>query len=141
MGHGTSAVKLVPPSLGVLHLLGDLRLSLSTQHISDKPVNCIRTDQFVEMHDLVSDNIAITQHFETVSIAFPAQLVLPASSHPLLCEVTLSITCTMQKFLDLLYLQTYTLYKFVAALYMFSDVLSPLASLSCAFQKKDIDFM
>ena len=27
-------------------------------------------------------------------------------------------------------------YKFEAALYMFSDVLSPLACLSCAFQKK-----
>ena len=31
-------------------------------------------------------------------------------------------------------------YKFVAALYMFSDVLPPLAGLSRAFQKKDIDF-
>ena len=31
-------------------------------------------------------------------------------------------------------------YKFVAALYMFSDVLPPLASLSRAFQKHDIDF-
>ena len=29
---------------------------------------------------------------------------------------------------------------FVAALYMFSDVLPPLACLSRAFQKKDIDF-
>ena len=31
-------------------------------------------------------------------------------------------------------------YKFVAALYMFFDVLPPLASLSRAFQKHDIDF-
>ena len=29
---------------------------------------------------------------------------------------------------------------FVAALYMFSDVLPPLAGLSCTFQKQDIDF-
>ena len=31
-------------------------------------------------------------------------------------------------------------YKFVAALYMFSDILPPLAGLSRAFQKHDIDF-
>ena len=31
-------------------------------------------------------------------------------------------------------------YKFVAALYMFSDILPPLAGLSCAFQKHDIHF-
>ena len=31
-------------------------------------------------------------------------------------------------------------YKFVAALYMFSDVLPPLAALSRAFQRQDIDF-
>ena len=31
-------------------------------------------------------------------------------------------------------------YRFVAALYMFSDVLPPLAVLSHAFQKHDIDF-
>ena len=31
-------------------------------------------------------------------------------------------------------------YKFVSALYMFCDVLPPLAGLSCAFQKHDIDF-
>ena len=31
-------------------------------------------------------------------------------------------------------------YEFVATLYMFSDVLQPLACLSRAFQKKDIDF-
>ena len=85
----------------MLHLLEDLSLSLSTQHIPAKLVNCIKTNQFVEMHNLVGDNIAVTQDFETVNNAFPAQ-VLPASCHPILREVTLSIT--MQKLLDLLYL-------------------------------------
>ena len=32
------------------------------------------------------------------------------------------------------------MYKFIAALYMFSDVLPPLASLCRAFQKHDVDF-
>ena len=31
-------------------------------------------------------------------------------------------------------------YNFIASLFMFADVLQPLASLSCAFQRKDVNF-
>ena len=85
---GAAAGVLAPPSLGSApFLLGDLSLPLSTQPIPAKLVNRIRSGQFIEMHDLLGDNIALTQHFESLNNAFPAH-ILPASSRPRLREVT-----------------------------------------------------
>ena len=63
-----------------------LSLSLSTEPIPAKLVHRIQSGQFVEMRDLLGDNIALTQHFESVNDNFPA-FVLPASSRPRLREV------------------------------------------------------
>ena len=66
---------------------GNLSLSLSMDPIPAKLVARIQEGQFVEMRDLLGDNIALTQHFEAINNCFPSQ-VLPASSRPQLCEVT-----------------------------------------------------
>ena len=101
MGHGASLAVLAPPSSGgAPPLLGDLSLSLSTQPIPAKLVNRIRSGQFVEMRDLLGDNIALNQHFETLNNACPAH-VLPASSRPRLREVT-SLTSWIYCFLTYL---------------------------------------
>ena len=86
--HGAAAGVLAPPSsAGAPPLLGDLSRSLFAQPVPAKLVNCIKLDQFIEMCDLLSDSISLTQHFESVDNAFPAH-VLPASSRPRLREVT-----------------------------------------------------
>ena len=66
---------------------GSLSLSLASEPIPARLVHRIRSGQFVEMRDLLGDNIALNQHFEGVSSYFPAQ-VLPASSRPRLREAT-----------------------------------------------------
>ena len=63
-----------------------LSLSLSTELIPDKLVHWIRSGQFVEIRDLLGDNIALTQHFESVNDNFPA-FILPTSSCSDLWEV------------------------------------------------------
>ena len=63
-----------------------LSLSLSTEPTPAKLVHRIQSGQFVEMRDLLGDNIALTQHFESVNTNFPSY-VLPASSRPRLREV------------------------------------------------------
>ena len=89
VGHGAAGAVLAPPSSGSAPtLLGDLSLSLYTQPILAKLVNLTRSGQFIEMRDLLGDNIALTQHYESLNNAFPAH-VLPASSRPRLREVTL----------------------------------------------------
>ena len=62
-------------------------LSLSTEPIPTRLAQRILTGQFVEMRDLLGDNIALTQHFETMQSQFPTAL-LPATSRPRLREVT-----------------------------------------------------
>ena len=66
---------------------GNLSLSLSMDPIPAKLVARIQEGQYVEMRDLLGDNIALTQHFEAINNCFPSQ-VLPASSRPRLREVT-----------------------------------------------------
>ena len=103
MGHSESAAVLAPPlSVTAPPLLGDLSISLCTQPIPAKLVGRIRSGQFVAMRDFLGDNIALTQHFESLNNAFPAHL-LPASSHPHLCEVTslpLWILCLLMYLAD-----------------------------------------
>ena len=50
-------------------------------------VTRIQEGQFVEMRDLLGDNIALTGHFEALNSYLPAQ-ALPVSSRPRLQEVT-----------------------------------------------------
>ena len=64
---------------------GSLSLSLASEPIRAMLVHRIWRGQFVEMLDLMGDNIALNQHFEGVSGYFPAH-VLPASSRPHLHE-------------------------------------------------------
>ena len=88
LGHPLSSTFPPPPSLSPLtSTQANLSLSVSTEPILVKLVHRIQSGQLVEMHDLLGDNIALTQHFESANSYFPAH-VLPVSFHPRLCEVS-----------------------------------------------------
>ena len=73
--HPVSSLASAPPTQG------SVSLSLASEPIPARLVNRIRSGQFVEMQDLLGDNIVLNQHFEGVRSYFPAH-VLPASSRP-----------------------------------------------------------
>ena len=79
--HPVSTLASAPPTQE------SLSLSLASEPIHARLVYRIRSGQFVEMRNLLGDNIALNQHFKGVSSYFPAQ-VLPASSRSRLREVT-----------------------------------------------------
>ena len=66
---------------------GSLSLSLSSDPIPAKVVHSIRSGQYVEMRDLLGDNMALTQHLESIHGYFPLH-ILPGASRPRLREVT-----------------------------------------------------
>ena len=79
---------LLPPvSLGATYTLlappqglssgSGLSLYLSSEPVPARLLQRMRGGHFVEMHDLLSDNITLTQHFESVANYFPT--VLPQS--------------------------------------------------------------
>ena len=63
-----------------------LSLSLSAEPIPARLVQKIQSGQFVEMRELLGDNIALTQYFESSAGYFP--MVLPSSARPRLREVS-----------------------------------------------------
>ena len=63
-----------------------LGLSLSSEPVPTRLVQRIRGGHFVEMHDLLGDNITLTQHFELAANYFPT--VLPSSVRSRLREVS-----------------------------------------------------
>ena len=66
---------------------GSLSLSLSSDPIPAKVVHSIRSGRYVEMRDLLGDNMALTQHLESIHGYFPLH-ILPGASRPRLREVT-----------------------------------------------------
>ena len=64
-----------------------LSLSLSTEPIQARLVQRIQIRQFVDMRDLLCDNIASTQHFEAAHSSL-CNTILPLSSSPCLLEVS-----------------------------------------------------
>ena len=64
-----------------------LSLSLSTSPIPARLVQRIRGGEFVEMRDLLGDNIALTRQLNDMQHNFPAYMV-PPGSRPRLREVT-----------------------------------------------------
>ena len=83
LGHPSPLSLLLPVSslASVPPTQMSLRLSLSSEPILSRLVHRIWSGQFVEMQDLLGDNIALNQHSEAVNSYFPAH-ILPASSHP-----------------------------------------------------------
>ena len=82
----------VPPSMLATGSIGPptrvgLSLSLSTEPIPARLVQRIQSGQFVDMRDLLGDNIALTQHFEAAHSSLP-NTILPLSSRPRLREVS-----------------------------------------------------
>ena len=67
--------------------VGDLSLSMSARPIPARMVQQIRTGRFVEMRDLLYDNIAVRNHFEDLHGAMGMQLI-PVSARPRVREVT-----------------------------------------------------
>ena len=67
---------------------GGLSLSLSAAPVPAKLVTRIQSGQFVEMRDLLGDNVALSQHFEAVHSSLPAATLLPLSTRPRLREVS-----------------------------------------------------
>ena len=63
-----------------------LSLFISAEPIPARLVQRIQSGQFVEMQELLGDNIALSQHFDSAAGYFP--VVLPSSSRPRLREVT-----------------------------------------------------
>ena len=62
-----------------------LSLSISAEPIPARLVQRIQSGQFVEMRELLGDNITLPQHFDSPAGYFP--VVLPSSSRPRLWEV------------------------------------------------------
>ena len=81
---GVTPSLLVPPQ-GLPSQSG-LSLSLSSEPVPARLVQRIQGGHFVEMRDLLGDNIALTQHFELAANYFPT--VLPSSERPRLREVS-----------------------------------------------------
>ena len=82
-----------PPSLGFPNIpqvpvgTGDVSLSMSLRPVPARIVQAIRTSRYVEMRDLLADNVAVHQHFEDIHEAMGVQ-VLPVSSRLRIREVT-----------------------------------------------------
>ena len=64
-----------------------LSLALAVEPVPAKLVSRITSGQFVEMRDLLGDNITLTQRIEEVHNNFPSY-ILPVSSRPRLREVS-----------------------------------------------------
>ena len=67
-----------------------LSLSISKEPI---PAHLTNRIQLVEMRDLLGDNMALTQQFESAAVQFPLHTVLPASSRPRMRDVSSWIYC------------------------------------------------
>ena len=63
-----------------------LSLSLATEPVPAKLVDRIRSGAFVDMRDLLSDNVALMRHYETFHGALPIH-ILPGSARPRIREV------------------------------------------------------
>ena len=66
--------------------VGDLSLSVSMRPVPARVVNLIRCGRFIEMRDLLRDNVAVRGHFEEIHGTMGVQL-LPISSRPRVREV------------------------------------------------------
>ena len=71
----------------LLSCTADLSLSVSTQPIPARVIQQIRAGRYVEMRDLLGDNVAVRRHFEDVQRAMGFQ-VLPVLSRPRVREIT-----------------------------------------------------
>lgn len=66
----------------------DVSLSPATEPFSQKLVDRVRTDQFVEMRDLLTDNIALLQQMDTFTSQYACIPALPGAIKPRLRDVT-----------------------------------------------------
>ena len=65
-----------------------MSLSISSRPIPAKFVQQVQSRKFVEMRDLLDDNMAVRRHFEDLHSAMGVQL-LPIMSKPKVSEVTM----------------------------------------------------
>ena len=82
-----SVVPSVLPSLSGPLPSQALSLSMALEPVSARLVTRITSGHFIEMLDLLPDNISLSQRIDEAHASFPAY-VLPASSRPRLREVT-----------------------------------------------------
>ena len=75
------------PQLGPESLSGDLSLSLSARPVPAKLVQQIQLGKFIEMRDLLGDNITVKRHYEDLHGTMGMQL-LPVSARPRVREIT-----------------------------------------------------
>ena len=69
------------------HNSTNLSLSIASDPIPAKLVDRIRSGAFVDMRDLLSDNVSLMRHYDTFQGAVPIH-VLPGSARPRIREVT-----------------------------------------------------
>ena len=94
----------IPPNVEVAPQAG-LSLSLSAAPVPARMVTRIWSGQFVEMRDLLADNVALAQHFESVHSSLPAATLLPLFTRPRLREVS-SLPSWMYCFLTYMAVRT-----------------------------------
>ena len=68
--------------------MGGLSLSLSAGPVPAKLVTRIQSGHFVEMRDLLGNNVALSQHFEAVQSSLLAATFLPFSTRLRLREIS-----------------------------------------------------
>ena len=72
---------------GCLPATTNLSLSLATEPVPVKLVDRIRSGAFVDMRDLLADNVALVRHYEAFQGAFPIH-ILPGTARPRVREVS-----------------------------------------------------
>ena len=66
---------------------GDLSLSMSLHPVPARVVSLIQSGRFIEMRDLLTDNVTVRSHFEDMHGALGVQL-LPVNTRPRVREIT-----------------------------------------------------
>ena len=81
----------------LLSLLCNLSLSMSTRPIPSRLVQLIQSGSYVEMRDLLTDNVQVRHHFKELRSAIGVQL-LPVTSRPRGSHHTSILDCMLSNF-------------------------------------------